>query len=59
MTPLSMPQLAQAMRRAALDLLDALDDGQRAAVTGPLTEQDWHSWTYLPGDRPGLLLGEL
>jgi hypothetical protein len=59
MTPLSMPQLALAMRRAALDLLDALDDGQRAAVTGPLTAREWHAWTYLPGERPGLLLGEL
>ncbi|MFL6064918.1 MAG: DUF3500 domain-containing protein [Friedmanniella sp.] len=59
MPPESMPQLALAMRRLAGDLLDSLDDGQRAAVTGPFDAAEWHDWTYLPGTRPGLRLGEL
>lgn len=54
-----LPELAGVMRRAALTLLAALDDRQRAAVSGPLDLREWHTWTYLPGDRPGLLLGEL
>lgn len=51
--------LARAMRQAASDLLDVLDAGQRRAVTGPFTTAEWQRWTYLPGDRPGLLLGRL
>jgi hypothetical protein len=54
-----MPQLARAMRRAALDLLDCLDAEQRARVLGAFEPREWHTWTYLPGDRPGLGLGEL
>jgi hypothetical protein len=59
MPPESMPQLAQAMRRAALDLLDSLDADQRRPVTGRFEPQEWHRWTYLPGTRPGLRLGQL
>src|SRR3954447_16998370 len=59
MPPESMPQLALAMRRLAGDLLDALDDGQRAAATGLFDVGEWHDWTYLPGSRPGLRMGEL
>lgn len=51
--------LARAMRRAATDLLDALDAGQRRAVLGSFSTAEWHEWTYLPGERPGLLLGRL
>ena len=47
------------MRRAAADLLDALDPDQRRAVLGPFATAEWHRWTYLPGERPGLLLGRL
>jgi hypothetical protein len=54
-----MPQLAQVMRRAAQDLLDCLDAEQRREVTGPFDPREWHRWTYLPGTRPGLRLGEL
>ncbi len=51
--------LARAMGQAATDLLDALDAEQRRAVTGPFSTTEWHDWTYLPGERPGLLLGRL
>ena len=47
------------MRRAAADLLDALDPDQRRLVAGPFSTSEWHRWTYLPDDRPGLLLGRL
>ena len=47
------------MRQAALDLLDSLTPAQRQQVTGSLTTAEWHRWTYLPGERPGLRLGEL
>jgi hypothetical protein len=55
----STAPLARAMRRAATDLLDALDPDQRRAVAGPFSTAEWHAWTYLPGDRPGLRLGRL
>ena len=55
----STTPLARLMRRAATDLLDALDADQRRAVCGPFSTTEWHDWTYLPGDRPGLLLGRL
>ncbi len=51
--------LARAMGQAATDLLDAVDAEQRRAVTGPFSTTEWHDWTYLPGERPGLLLGRL
>ena len=47
------------MREAATRLLDALDPGQRRLVSGAFSLAEWHRWTYLPGDRPGLLLGRL
>ena len=47
------------MRQAAIDLLDCLTATQRQVVTGTLTTAEWHWWTYLPGERPGLRLGEL
>lgn len=47
------------MRRAATDLLDSLTPAERRAVTAPFSTAEWHDWTYLPGDRPGLLLGRL
>jgi hypothetical protein len=59
MPPEPMAQLAQTMRRAALDLLDCLDAEQRARVAGPFEPREWHTWTYLPGGRPGLPLGGL
>ena len=47
------------MRRAARDLLDSLEPAQRELVSGRWDPQEWQQWTYLPGERPGLLLGEL
>ena len=47
------------MRRAAADLLDALDPDQRRLVAGRFSTDEWRRWTYLPGDRPGVLLGGL
>ncbi len=54
-----LPPLASVMRKAATDLLDCLTVAQRQTVTGKLTTTEWHRWTYLPGDRPGLGLGQL
>ena len=47
------------MRSAALALLDSLDEGQRARAGAPFDTADYRAWTYLPGERPGVALGEL
>lgn len=47
------------MRTAASALLESLDASQRQAGWGQLSRAEQHDWTYLPGERPGLLLGEL
>lgn len=47
------------MRTAASALVESLDATQRQAVWGQLSRAEQHDWTYLPGERPGLLLGEL
>ena len=55
-----MPALLPlSMRHAASALLESLTDDQRQVVCGELAEPEHRTWTYLPGDRPGLLLGEL
>jgi hypothetical protein len=46
-------------RAAALELLAALSPSQRSQVSAPFDTPDHKVWTYLPGDRPGLTLGEL
>jgi hypothetical protein len=46
-------------RKAAQALLDSLTPDQRAKITAPFDTPDHQVWTYLPGDRPGLTLGEL
>ena len=46
-------------RAAALELLAALSDEQRARILAPFDTPDHQVWTYLPGDRPGVTLGEL
>lgn len=51
--------LSTAMQAAASALLESLDAGQRQAVWGRLSQAEQDDWTYLPGERPGLLLGEL
>lgn len=47
------------MRDLARAFLDSLDAGQRAAAWAPFDVPDHHRWTYLPGERPGVMLGDL
>lgn len=48
--------VASATRR----FLDSLDGPQREAVVHPITDDELrHRWAYTPGERPGLVLGEL
>jgi hypothetical protein len=47
------------MARAAEDLLTALTPQQAAELTAPFDIPDHQRWTYLPGPRPGLRLGDL
>lgn len=47
------------MRDAAQRLLAALGPAQRAAATAAFDAPEHREWTYLPGRRPGLALGEL
>lgn len=59
MAELSMSDLAAAMRHAARRLVDGLEAGQRRRIAFPFDSDLHRRWTYLPGDRPGLRLGEL
>lgn len=57
--PDRMPDLAQAMRATAQTLVGRLDGDQRRQALLPF-DQDLHrQWTYLPGERPGIRLGDL
>jgi hypothetical protein len=47
------------MRTAARALLDSLDAGQLARVRAGFDTPHHREWSYLPGERPGLTLGEL
>ena len=51
--------LAAAMRSALVILLDRLDEDQHRRVVSPFTGDLHRAWTYLPGQRPGLRLGDL
>jgi len=59
MADVTMPDLAEAMRSTVRDLIHGLDAGQRdRALFG--FDADFHrQWTYFPGERPGLRLGDL
>ncbi|MDX6264790.1 MAG: hypothetical protein QOH84_6478, partial [Kribbellaceae bacterium] len=46
-------------RDAAAELLAALSPELREKITAPFDTPDHQVWTYLPGDRPGVTLGEL
>src|SRR3954452_7615676 len=59
MAELTMPDLAAAMRAAARTLVDRLDTEQRRRIVFPFDSDLHRRWTYLPGDRPGLRLGDL
>lgn len=48
-----------AMAKAASTFLAALTPHQRQAVRLPSEDPVRYQWSYLPGDRPGLPLGEL
>lgn len=52
----SRPPTAAAMSEAARNFLDSLDEKQRTAATGDLTHEARTQWTYLPGDRKGIML---
>ena len=54
-----MGVLAQAMTTAARTFLESLAAGQRAAAVGTLEPGEHTSWTYLPGPRPGVRVGDL
>ena len=47
------------LREAALNLLATLQPEQLEAIKAPFEVADHQKWTYLPGTRPGLTLGEL
>ncbi len=54
-----MPDLAAAMRGAVVDLIDRLDTNERRRVMFPFDRDLHRHWTYLPGERAGLRLGDL
>lgn len=41
---------------AARDVLDALSSADRALASATLDDPSWTTWSYLPGNRPGLPL---
>ena len=47
------------MDDAGRDFLASLDDEARALCTFNFTEDERTAWTYLPGDRKGLMIGDL
>lgn len=51
--------VADAMRVAAIDWIGTLDVQQRAVARAPFDVPGHRSWTYLPGDRPGLRLADM
>src|SRR4051794_33788889 len=59
MPELTMPDLAGAMRAATRGLVDLLDSEQRTRAVFPFDGDLHRRWTYLPGERPGLRLGDL
>src|SRR4051812_2359489 len=59
MVELTMPDLAGAMRAAVRGLVDRLDIEQRRQLVFTFDGDMHKRWTYLPGQRPGLRLGDL
>lgn len=57
--PRTRPSQVDEMVEAARQLAASLDAGQRHAASGSLDDPELRSWTYLPGDRPGLPLEHL
>jgi Protein of unknown function (DUF3500) len=52
-------QAGARMATAATAFLASLDPGQRATATAAFDTDDHRAWTYLPGPRPGLVLGDM
>jgi Protein of unknown function (DUF3500) len=59
MVELTMPDLAAAMRAAVRGLVDRLVTEQRRHLVFPFDGDLHMRWTYFPGQRPGLRLGEV
>src|SRR5690348_15877883 len=59
MAELTMPDLAAAVRAALRALVDLTDTEQRRRVVYPFDGDLHKQWTYFPGPRPGLRLGDL
>lgn len=51
--------LARQMSAAATDFLESLAPAQRAVTLGTLKPDEHTAWTYLPGPRPGVRIGDL
>jgi hypothetical protein len=52
-------ELTAVLRASARRFLDGLDEPGRAAAVAPFTTPDRREWTYLPGPRPGVAVGDL
>ena len=50
---------AKALRATARRFIDALDDAGRTAALSEFDTSDRKVWTYLPGPRPGVAVGDL
>lgn len=59
MAELTMPDLAAAMRLAVRGLVDRLDSTQRRRMVLPFDADLHRQWSYIPGERPGVRLGDL
>jgi hypothetical protein len=59
MAELTMADLAAAMRATVRVLVDRLDTEQRSRVVLPFDRDLHRLWTYFPGERPGIRLGDL
>jgi hypothetical protein len=57
--PLRAPETVRRLTLAARDLLQALSPPGRAAACMPFEAESRREWTYLPGPRPGVRLGDL
>lgn len=54
-----MTEATEVLRGAARAFLDTLDEAGRAAAVTKFDVPDRKAWTYLPGPRPGVGLGDL
>jgi len=54
-----MPEAAQRITDSVRSWLGGLDDAQRAAATFPFVTPERFDWSYLPGPRNGLRIGDM